>query len=133
MYRKKTVVAIDCVFNDVGGFMDYFQIKSYFMAKEGVTLSHPYGEKADVFKVEGKKFGVLMSDKEIANVFVKCDPDEALALRDIYHSIVPGYQIDQKHWNSMIVDGRLPESLIKSQIDQSYALVLEQTQVLHYA
>lgn len=113
--------------------MDYVQIKSYFMAKEGVTLTHPYGEKADVFKVEGKKFGVLMSDRDIANVFVKCEPNQALALRDIYHSIVPGYQIDQKHWNALIVDGALPEALIKEQIDQSYALVFEQTKILHYA
>lgn len=127
------MVAIGRIFNDVGGLMDYVQIKSYFMAKEGVTLTHPYGEKADVFKVDGKKFGVLMSDKDIVNVFVKCDPDEALALRDIYHSIVPGYQIDQKHWNSLIIDGRLPELLIKSQIDQSYELVMEQSQQLNYA
>ena len=113
--------------------MDYFQIKSYFMAKEGVTLTYPYGEKADVFKVEGKKFGVLMSDRDIANIFVKCDPNQALALREFYHSIVPGYQIDHKHWNNLIIDGALSEALIKEQIDQSYVLVLEQTKLLHYA
>lgn len=110
--------------------MDYNQIKSYFMSKEGVTLEHPYGERADVFNVFGRKVGLLTSDNDIVNIFVKCNPGEALALRDIYHSIVPGYQFDQRHWNTLIVDGSLPDSLIKEQIDRSFDLVKEYMGIL---
>lgn len=113
--------------------MDYNQVKSYFMAREGVTLEHPYGDRADVFKVAGRKVGVLTSDKDIVNVFVKCDPDEALALRDIYHSIVPGYQFDERHWNTIIIDGRLPEDLILEQIDKSFHIVFERLGILQHA
>lgn len=113
--------------------MDYDQILSYFMTKEGVTLEHPYGDKADVFKVGGKKFGVLATDGIHVNVFVKCAPDEALALRDHYHSIVPGYQFDKKHWNTLIIDGGLPAALVKEQIDNSYKLVMASMTVVNYA
>ena len=112
--------------------MDYCQIKSYFMSKEGVTLEHPCGDRADVFKVSGRKVGLLTSDKDIINVFVKCNPDEALALRDIYHSIVPGYQFDQRHWNTLIIDGHLPDSLIKEQIDRSFEIVMEHLALQHH-
>lgn len=113
--------------------MDYSQIKSYFMTMEGVTLEHPYGELTDVFKVNGRKFGMVTSDRDVVNIFVKCNPEEALALRDIYHSIVPGYQIDHKHWNTLIIDGRLPDELIKQQIDGSYSLLTENAIVLQHA
>ena len=113
--------------------MDYNQIKSYFMAKEGVSMDHPYGELTDVFKVNGKKFGMLTSDNDIVNVFVKCNPKQALALRDIYHSIVPGYQIDHKHWNVLIIDGRLPDVLIQQQIDGSYRLLTDKVNELQHA
>jgi len=113
--------------------MDYDQIMAYFMAKEGAVLTHPYGDKADVFKVGGRKFGVLATDGVNVNIYVKCHPDEALALRDIYHSIVPGYKFDQKHWNTLIIDGRLPVELIKEQIDQSYGIVMSSVAVLNPA
>ena len=113
--------------------MDYDQIKSYFMMKEGVKIAHPYPDGSDVFEVDGNKIGVLTTDGYVTNVYVKCDPNEALALRDLYHSIVPGFQIDQKHWNVLIIDGRLPDELICSQIDGSYHIVTEQSQVLQHA
>lgn len=113
--------------------MDYSQIKSYFMAKEGVTITYPFGDKAEVFSVNGRKFGVMCTDGHVINIFVKCDPEEALALRDSYHSIVPGYQIDHVNWNAMIIDVKLPESLVFEQIDHSYELVTERERVLQYS
>ncbi len=113
--------------------MDYNQIKSYFMAREGVTVEHPYGDRADVFKVSGRKVGVLTCDGCIVNVFVKCDPQMALALRDMYHSIVPGYQFDERHWNTLIIDGRLSEELVKEQIDRSFDIVHERLRLLQHA
>lgn len=105
--------------------MEYDQVKQYFLSKEGSQLDYPFGEDVAVFKYDGKMFGLLRCDKSILNINVKCNPDDALALRDIYHSIVPGYHMNKKHWNTLIVDGRLPEDLIKAQIDQSYKLIVE--------
>lgn len=106
--------------------MDYDQVRDYFLSKDGASEDFPFGEDVAVFKFGGKMFGLLRSDNDILNINVKCNPTEALALRDIYHSIVPGYHMNKKHWNTIIVDGRLPEALIKAQIDESYHLITEQ-------
>ncbi len=115
--------------------MDYDQVRDYFLAKDGACEDFPFGQDVAVFKFRGKMFGLLRGDNSILNINVKCNPDEALALRDIYHSIVPGYHMNKKHWNTIIVDGGLPEALIKAQIDESYHLIVEQcsAQTLQHA
>lgn len=110
--------------------MDYDQVREYFLAKEGAFEDFPFGEDVAVFKVGGKMFGLLRGDNDILNINVKCNPSEALALRDLCHSIVPGYRLNKKHWNTIIVDGRLTEEMIKEQIDESYHLMLEQARSL---
>lgn len=103
--------------------MDYDQVRAYFLSKEGALEDFPFGAETAVFKVGGKMFGLLRCDKEILNINVKCNPNEALALRDICRSIVPGYHMNKKHWNTLIIDGRLSEAMIKAQIDESYNLI----------
>lgn len=115
--------------------MDYDQVRNYFLSKDGACEDYPFGQDVAVFKYRGKMFGLLRCDGKILNINVKCNPDDALALRDIYHSIVPGYHMNKKHWNTIIVDGRLPEGLIKEQIDRSYELITVQfgAQTLQHA
>lgn len=105
--------------------MNYDQVRNYFLSKEGSYEDFPFGEGVAVFKVAGKMFGLLRCDNSIMNINVKCSPDKALALRDLYHSIIPGYHMNKKHWNTIIVDGGLPDKLIEAQIDQSYELINE--------
>jgi len=105
--------------------MTYEQIRDYFLNKEAAYEDFPFGEGVAVFKVGDKMFGLLRKDADIINVNVKCDPDEALALRDRYHSIIPGYHMNKKHWNTLIVDGSLPEEMIEAQIDHSFDLIAE--------
>lgn len=105
--------------------MDCNQVRQYFLSKDGAYVDFPFGEMIEVFKIEDKMFGLLRCDKDIMNINVKCNPDDALLLRDMYHSIVPGFHMNKKHWNTIIVDGRLSDDLIKAQIDHSYNLVYE--------
>jgi len=103
--------------------MDIETIRDYCLAKEGTEESFPFGETTLVFKVGGKIFLLLSLDAVPHQFNAKCDPDKAIELREEYDSIIPGYHMNKKHWNTVIVDGTLPTPLIKSLIDDSYDLV----------
>jgi predicted DNA-binding protein (MmcQ/YjbR family) len=103
--------------------MNIETIRTYCLEKEGAEEGFPFGETTLVFKVAGKIF-LLMSLDAVPHRFnVKCDPDKAIELRENYESILPGYHMNKKHWNTVIVDGALPAALIKLMIDDSYDLV----------
>jgi predicted DNA-binding protein (MmcQ/YjbR family) len=103
--------------------MNIETIRAYCLEKEDAEESFPFGEETLVFKVCGKIFLLLSLDAMPTQFNVKCDPDEALELREQYDCIVPGYHMNKKHWNTVIVDGSLSASLIKSLIDASYDLI----------
>ena len=77
-----------------------------------------------VFKVGGKMFCLIGEDADPLRVNLKCDPDDALALRKQYPAITPGYHMNKQHWNSLYMDGSLPESLVRELIDHSYNLIV---------
>jgi predicted DNA-binding protein (MmcQ/YjbR family) len=103
--------------------MNIETIRTYCLEKEDAEESFPFGEETLVFKVGGKIFLLLSLDAMPTQFNAKCDPDMALELREKYDCIVPGYHMNKKHWNTVIVDGSLTASLIKSLIDASYDLV----------
>jgi len=103
--------------------MNIESIRTYCLEKEGAEESFPFGEETLVFKVGGKIFLLLSLDAVPTQFNAKCDPDEALELREQYDCIVPGYHMNKKHWNTVIIEGSLSASLIKSLIDVSYDLV----------
>ncbi|KAA5536679.1 MmcQ/YjbR family DNA-binding protein [Taibaiella lutea] len=103
--------------------MNIETIRAYCLEKEAAEEGFPFGEETLVFKVGGKIFLLLSLDAMPTQFNAKCDPDEALELREQYDCIVPGYHMNKKHWNTVIVDGTLSASLIKSLIDASYDLV----------
>ena len=106
--------------------LDYFY--DYCLSKKGVTEHFPFDEDTLVFKVAGKMFCLAsLKDWENGNptVNLKCDPDEALALRDIFPAILPGYHMNKKHWNTLDLTGDLPQSEVFKQIDHSYALIVK--------
>ncbi len=93
------------------------------MAKEGVEEGFPFGEDTLVFKVRGKIF-LLASLTAIPLQFnVKCEPGKAVELREQYTSVLPGYHMNKKHWNTVIIDGALSNKQLKAMIDDSYSLV----------
>ena len=104
--------------------MDLEQFREYCLSKGIATESMPFGEGVLVFKVAGKIFALAALDEIPATVNLKCDPDLALALRDRYEQVQPGYHMNKKHWNTIIVDGTLSSGQIREMIDESYTLVV---------
>lgn len=104
--------------------MDIEALRDYCLKKKGVTESFPFGESTLVFKVKEKLFLLASLDDSPLQFNVKADPDRALKLRENYASILPGYHMNKKHWNTVIVDGTIPPKLIREMIDDSYCLVV---------
>jgi len=107
----------------VNPIVDAEQFREYCLAKAGVTEGTPFGEDTLVFKVAGKMFALLALDAVPPRVNLKCDPDRALELRDRYEQVLPGYHMNKKHWNTVILDGAVPSQIIVEMIDHSYHLV----------
>ena len=96
----------------------------YCLSKPGTTETTPFGPMDLVFKVEGKIFAIAALDEVPPRVNLKCDPDLALELRDRYEQVRPGYHMNKKHWNTVELDGVIPQKEIKKMIDHSYDLIV---------
>lgn len=103
--------------------MNVETIREYCLSKENVEEGFPFGETTLVFKVAGKIFLLLGLDAVPLQFNAKCDPDHALELREQYACIIPGYHMNKKHWNTVIVDGTLSDKQLKALIDESFDLV----------
>jgi predicted DNA-binding protein (MmcQ/YjbR family) len=91
----------------------------------GVTCDQPFGPNADVYKIGGRIFAILAASNVPATINLKCDPSRALELRTLYSSITGGYHQDKRHWNTVILDGSVPDDEVAEMIRQSYALVVD--------
>lgn len=98
-------------------------IREYCSAKKGVTEERPFGPETLVFKVMGKVFAIAAIGSHPLSMNLKCDPEDALAFRDIYPAIKPGFHMNKKHWNTVIIDGTIPDDFVLEMIDDSYDLV----------
>ncbi len=105
--------------------MDIEQIRDYCLLKKEVTEDTPFGHGTLVFKVSGKIFLLLSLDSEELRFNVKCDPDKAIELREEFFCVLPGYHMNKKYWNTIIVDGSIPSSKLKEWIDHSYHEVVQ--------
>ncbi len=106
--------------------MNIEHFRDYCLSKKGVTEELPFGPNALVFKLMGKMFALASLDSVPLTVNLKCDPEKALDLRDEYpENVLPGYHMSKKHWNTMVLDGNLQNSLIFELTDHSYELVRE--------
>ncbi|MBN8858382.1 MAG: MmcQ/YjbR family DNA-binding protein [Sphingobacteriales bacterium] len=103
--------------------MDIERIRTYCLSKAGAEETMPFGPDVVVFKTSGKIFLLLSLDTEQTQFNVKCDPEKAEELREAYSCVLPGYHMNKKHWNTIIVDGTVPARTLQSWIDHSYDLV----------
>jgi len=103
--------------------MNVESIREYALSKPDVEEGLPFGPETLVFKVAGKIFLLMSLDSDPLQFNVKCDPDKAIELRDQYPAVLPGYHMNKKHWNTIIVDGILTTKQLKEMIDHSYSLV----------
>ena len=103
--------------------MNIEEIRQYALQKEDVIESLPFGPGTLVFKVNNKIFLLMALDEAELSFNVKCDPDKAIDLRETYPDhILPGYHMNKKHWNTVVVAG-MKSRLIMEMIDDSYQLV----------
>ena len=100
------------------------QAKAYFLSRPEAVEDFPFGIDTQVFKIKGKMFGFLRYKSDIGHINLKCDPEEARILRDIFKSVIPGYHMNKEHWNTLILNGSIPRKEIERMIDVSYGLVV---------
>src|SRR6266581_2363481 len=105
--------------------MNLEDFREYCLKKPQVTESMPFGDTVLVFKVASKIFALASLDEVPATANLKCDPDLALELRDRYEEVQPGYHMNKKHWNTVELEGGIPEVELRKMIDQSYELVVK--------
>lgn len=105
--------------------MNLDTVKTYLLAKPGATEERPFGPEAVVFKVVGKMFALVSWQEDPLRINLKCDPDLALTLRSQYPAVLPGYHMNKKHWNTLVLDGTIPQDEVWSMMDHSYQLVVQ--------
>ena len=105
--------------------MNVEDISEYCLIKMGVTEDFPFDEETLVFKVMGKMFALIPLERIPLQINLKCEPELAVELRERYEAVQPGYHMNKKHWNTILVDGTLRNELIYRWIDDSYNLVVK--------
>ena len=109
--------------------MTHKDFDEYLLSYPNTWLDFPFGEGTSVYKIghketgEGKLFAIITDNSKPLRISLKCDPQLALNLREKYESIVPGYHLNKKHWNTVICTGQLSDDEIKDLIRHSYELV----------
>lgn len=105
--------------------MNIEQLHEYALSLPDVTESFPFDETTLVMKAGGKMFLLVSVDEDPLRFNVKCDPERALELREEYPCVLPGYHMNKKHWNTIIVDGTLTNKQLKEMVLDSYNLIVK--------
>src|SRR5215210_5785252 len=104
--------------------MDAAELRRWCLAQTGAVEDFPFGPEHSVFKVGGKIFAISGLEREALEVSVKCEPELAADLRRSYPAIRPGYHLNKRHWNTITLDGRLPDQLVRDLVEDSYDLIV---------
>lgn len=99
-------------------------LRRYLLGLPGAVEDFPFGPEHLVVKVEGKMFALIALSEEPLRMNLKCEPEHAEVLRSYYPAVLPGYHMNKKHWNTLVLDGSIAEVEVLSMIDDSYRLVL---------
>src|SRR5882672_11535577 len=105
--------------------MNIEMLREYCLSKKAVTEDFPFCESTLVFRVKNKIFLLIALDADPLQFNAKCDPEKAVELREEYDAVKPGYHMNKKHWNTVIIDGSISTKLIKEMIDNSYNLIVQ--------
>ncbi|OGL30715.1 hypothetical protein A3F37_03800 [Candidatus Saccharibacteria bacterium RIFCSPHIGHO2_12_FULL_41_12] len=103
--------------------MNHKKIEEYLLSMPNARLDYPFGKEVAVYKIDEKMFALIAEGSDPVRLSLKCDPKLALALREKYESVMPGYHLNKKHWNTLVVSGQLSDQEIKDLIFHSYQLV----------
>ena len=105
--------------------MDFTTLKNHLLSKPGAVEEFPFDTVTLVIKVGGKMFALVGLNNDPLRLNLKCDPVKAEILRELYPAIQPGYHMNKRHWNTIILDGSIADEEILAMIDDSYALVVK--------
>lgn len=103
--------------------MNHKTVEDYISEMPGSVREYPFGEGVAVYKVGDKMFALVTEGKTPVQLSLKCDPQLAQTLRDKYESVMPGYHLNKKHWNTIILSGQLSWGEVQDLIRHSYQLV----------
>ena len=105
--------------------MNYQQARAYLLGHPEAWEDFPFDAETAVMKIKNKMFATLGTNSGVAAINLKCDPDEAVMLRDIFEAVTPGYHMNKRHWNTVVLDGSVPVGEIERMMDRSYGLVVK--------
>jgi predicted DNA-binding protein (MmcQ/YjbR family) len=100
------------------------KLRDVCLSFPGSAETFPFGPETSVFKVSGKVFAISRLKERPLRVSVKCEPLLAEQLREAHAAVMPGYHLNKRHWNTVIIDGSLPERMIRDMIEDSYDLIV---------
>ncbi len=121
--------------------MDHKTVEEYVLSMPNTRLDYPFGEEVAVYKFiptgsvgsetnpdvadasRGKMFALIPEGKDPVSISLKCDPQLAVLLREKYDTVMPGYHLNKKHWNTLVLTGQLPWEEVQGLIRHSYQLV----------
>lgn len=101
------------------------RLNRFLLSKPEAYLDYPFGPDAAVYKIKKKMFALLTDHDGGIRLNLKCDPSEAMILRDLFESVTPGYHMNKAHWNSVQIPGDVPDDELQRMIDRSYGLVIK--------
>ena len=105
--------------------MDHKTVEDYVLSMPNAKLDYPFGEGTAVYKVGDKMFALIREDSMPVRISLKCDPTLSAVLRERYESVMPGYHLNKKHWNTIVLSGQLAWGEVQDLIRHSYQLVTE--------
>ena len=100
------------------------QLRDHCLSFTGAEETFPFGPETSVFKVAGKMFALSALGADSLRISLKCDPGLAEALRGSYAAVIPGYHLNKRHWNTVIIDGSIPDVTVRDMIEDSYDLIM---------
>ena len=99
-------------------------LERYLLSKQGSKKEFPFDKVTAVYKVMNKMFALVGHKDTFININLKCLPEDALGYREIYNCVIPGYHMNKKHWNTVVLDGEIRDEILRDMIDDSYNLVI---------
>lgn len=104
--------------------MNPSELRDHCLSFTGAEEAFPFGARTSVFKVAGKMFALSQLGADSLRVSLKCEPALAEALRQTHPAVIPGYHLNKKHWNTVILDGSLSDETVRDMIEDSYDIVV---------
>ena len=103
--------------------MEHKTVEEYILSMPNAVLEYPFGKEVAVYKTGDKMFALIAEGSDPVRLSLKCDPELSKVLREKYETVMPGYHLNKKHWNTIVLTGQLSWEEVQDLIRHSYSLV----------